>query len=129
MLLLSPCYGRHEAYVVSLAAEEMAGNIIKYGFKDKGRHMMELRVIHKDNSFMLRIRDDSHIFDPIKKMASIADIQDPSRYIGIRMIMRMASDVTYTSTLKLNNLVIRIDMPDTQDTGITSHSSTQQTAE
>jgi hypothetical protein len=28
------------------------------------------------------------------------------------MVMKMATDVVYTSTLKLNNLVIRIDMPE-----------------
>ncbi len=61
---------------------------------------------------MLRIRDNSHIFDPIKKMASISSINDPSRYIGIRTVMKMASEVTYTSTLKLNNLVIQIEVPE-----------------
>lgn len=105
--------GKREAYYISLAAEEMAGNIIKHGFfRDGGHHTMELRVIHKKNSFMLRIRDNSHIFDPIKKMAAVSSINDPSRYIGIKMVMKMATDVVYTSTLKLNNLVIRIDMPE-----------------
>ncbi|MDO4521353.1 MAG: ATP-binding protein [Erysipelotrichaceae bacterium] len=105
--------GKREAYYISLAAEEMAGNIIKHGFfRDGGHHTMELRVIHKKNSFMLRIRDNSHIFDPIKKMAAVSSINDPSRYIGIKMVMKIATDVVYTSTLKLNNLVIRIDMPE-----------------
>lgn len=104
--------GRHEAYYISLAAEEMGCNILKHGFKDTGRHAMELRLIRKRNSFMLRIRDNSHIFDPIKKMSAISSIDDPSRYIGIKMVMKMASDVAYTSTLKLNNLVITIDLPE-----------------
>jgi hypothetical protein len=73
---------------------------------------MELRVIHKKDSFMLRVRDNSHIFDPIKKMAAISSIDDPSRYIGIKMVMRMASEVVYTSTLKLNSFLVRIDIPE-----------------
>ena len=109
--------GKREAYYISLAAEEMAGNILKHGFgRDKGHHSMELCVIQKKDSFMLRIRDNSHIFDPIKKMAAISSIDDPSRYIGIKMVMKMASEVVYTSTLKLNNLVVRIDMPEDSKT-------------
>ncbi|MBR3311114.1 MAG: ATP-binding protein [Solobacterium sp.] len=104
--------GKREAYFISLAAEEMASNILKHGFKDSGYHTMELRVIHKRNSFLLRIRDNSHIFDPIKKMASVSRINDPSRYIGLKMIMKKATEVVYTSTLNLNNLVIRIDLPE-----------------
>ena len=44
-------------------------------------------------------------------MAMVADIDDPSRYIGLRMVMRLADEVTYTPTLKLNNLLIRIRLP------------------
>lgn len=114
---LSHGAGKREAYYISLAAEEMAGNILKHGFgRDKGHHAMELRVIHKRDSFMLRIRDNSHIFDPIKKMAAVSSIDDPSRYIGIKMVMKLASEVVYTSTLKLNNLVVRIDLPEDQRT-------------
>ena len=113
---LSRGAGEREAYYISLAAEEMAINILKHGFRDSSHRTMELRVIHKNNSFMLRIRDNSHIFDPIKKMSSIASINDPSRYIGIKMVMKMATEVVYTSTLKLNNLVVRIDKPDDQKT-------------
>ena len=100
--------GKKEAGYISLAAEEMASNIFKHGFTDRGHHTMELRVIHKKDAICLRIRDNSHIFDPIKKMAMVADIDDPSRYIGLRMVMRLADEVTYTPTLKLNNLLIRI---------------------
>lgn len=107
--------GKREAYFISLAAEEMAGNILKHGFTDSGHHTMEIRVIHKKNSFILRMRDNSHIFDPIKKMSMISKINDPSRYLGLKMVMKMATEVVYTSTLNLNNLVIRIDLPEEKE--------------
>ena len=113
---LSRGAGKREAYYISLAVEEMAINILKHGFRDSSLHTMELRVIHKNNSFIFRVRDNSHIFDPIKKMSSITSINDPSRYIGIKMVMKMATEVSYTSTLKLNNLVVRIDKPDNEKT-------------
>ncbi len=102
---------RKEAYYVSLAVEEMAANILKHGFKDSGHHTMEVRVICKQDVLYLRIRDNSHIFDPIKKAEAVSDIMDPSRYIGIRMVMTLADEVIYTPTLKLNNLLIRINHP------------------
>lgn len=104
--------GKREAYFVSLAAEEMAGNVIKHGFKDKGYHTLDLRLIRKNNSLILRLRDNSHLFDPVKKLATVADNTDPGAYIGLKMVMKLASDVSYTSTMKLNNLRIRIDLPE-----------------
>ena len=43
-------------------------------------------------------------------MAEISAIEDPSRYIGLKMVMKTASEVTYTPTLKLNNLLLRFDV-------------------
>lgn len=100
-----------EAYFVSLAVEEMAVNILKHGFKDSGHHSMELRLICKSDALFLRIRDNSHIFDPIKKTEAVSGIEDPSRYIGIRMVMKLADEVVYTPTLMLNNLIIRLNHP------------------
>ena len=103
---------KREAYYIALAAEEMASNVIKYGFRrDRGKKALELRVIRMDDNVILRLRDNSHLFDPVKKMALVADNPDPAAYVGIRMVRKLASDIAYTSTLKLNNLMIRIDLP------------------
>ena len=107
--------GRREAYYIALAAEEMANNVLKHGFTDRGFHSMELRVICKENALFLRIRDNSHVFDPIKKMAEISENKDPAAYIGLKMVMRLASEVVYTSALKLNNLLIRVDIRSGED--------------
>lgn len=102
--------GERNAYFISLAVEEMGNNVIKHGFTDAGFHSMELFLVRRGRSIFLRVRDNSHIFDPIKKMAEISAIEDPSRYIGLKMVMKTASEVTYTPTLKLNNLLIRFDV-------------------
>ena len=101
--------GPRQANITSLAAEEMAKNVIEHGFtKDNRRHSMELRLICKNDELILRIRDNCRLFDPIKRLATINENPDPTAYIGIRMIMKLATDVSYTTTMKQNNLMIKV---------------------
>ena len=94
-------------YLMSLAVEEMAGNVIEHGFtKDKKHHSIDVRVLKKGEEYILRIRDDCLIFDPVKQLELYSDA-DPAHHMGLRMIMATADSVQYTSILKLNNLLIR----------------------
>ena len=104
--------GRKAAYITALAAEEMGTIVIDKGFSDGKRHMLEMRLVRKNNALILRMRDDCALYDPIKQIAEIPDNEDLTASIGIRMIMKLASDVSYTSSLKLNNLMIRVDLPE-----------------
>lgn len=100
---------RRLAYLTSLSVEEMANNVIKHGFKkDKKPHSLSVRIVCKDDSLILRFRDNCRGFDPRKKYESIFGNEDPGRMIGIRMIMAGAEEVRYTSMLDLNNLIIII---------------------
>ncbi|MBQ9387138.1 MAG: ATP-binding protein [Lachnospiraceae bacterium] len=95
-------------YLISLAVEEMAGNVIKHGFSnDRKKHGIDIRVMKKGNDFIIRIRDDCLIFDPVKQLKLYSD-EDPTHHIGLRMIVETAKEVRYTSLLRLNNLTIRI---------------------
>ena len=95
-------------FLMSLAIEEMAGNIIEHGFsKDKKPHSIDVRIIHKDDDFIIRIRDDCLIFDPVNQLKLYSD-DEPTHHIGLRMIIGTAKDVRYTSILKSNNLFIRV---------------------
>ncbi|MBQ6551961.1 MAG: ATP-binding protein [Lachnospiraceae bacterium] len=96
------------AYYAALAMEEMAGNIVEHGFtKDKKRHSVDVRVIHKDDSVMLRIKDDCVPFDPEARTKILAG-DDPAKNIGIRMIYRMIRDISYQNLLGLNVLSMKI---------------------
>ena len=47
------------AYYSALAMEEMAGNIVEHGFtKDHKTHSIDVRVVHKEDNVILRIKDD-----------------------------------------------------------------------
>ena len=106
------CLGRgidkRRAYLAGLSMEEMAGNIVDHGFtKDSKSHSVDVRVVHKDDDVILRIKDDCVPFDPGERQ-KLADGDDVTKNIGIRMVFRTARDVQYQNILGLNVLTIRI---------------------
>ncbi len=96
------------AVLAGLSMEEMAGNIVSHGFtKDRKRHSIDVRVVHKGEDVILRIKDDCVPFDPAERRR-LAEDDDVTRNIGLRMVFRMARDVRYQNILGLNVLTIRI---------------------
>jgi len=96
------------AYLAGLAMEEMAGNIIDHGFTKSSRtHTVDVRVVHKESDVILRLKDDCVPFDPGERQ-KIAEGDDVTKNIGIRMVFKIARDVQYQNILGLNVLTIRI---------------------
>ena len=99
---------KRRAYLAGLSMEEMAGNIVEHGFgKDRKSHSVDVRVVHKDNDVILRIKDDCARFDPGEQQ-KLAEGDDVTKNIGIRMVFKIARDVQYQNMLGLNVLTIRI---------------------
>lgn len=96
------------SYYAALFLEEMAGNIVTHGFsKDKKKHSVDIRVVHKDDDVILRIKDDCRPFDPSTR-SGITDPDDITKNIGIRMVYKLANDIEYKNMLGLNVLTARI---------------------
>lgn len=96
------------AYLAGLAMEEMAGNIVDHGFtKDKKSHSIDVRVARKEQDVILRIKDDCVPFDPGERQ-QLAEGDDLTKNIGIRMVFKIARQVEYQNLLGLNVLTIRI---------------------
>ena len=96
------------AYLAGLSLEEMAGNVVDHGFtKDNKSHYVDVRVVHKDDDVILRIKDDCVPFDPHERQGFIEG-DDIVKNIGIRMVFRIARDIRYQNILGLNVLTIRI---------------------
>ena len=99
---------RRRSYLAGLSMEEMAGNIVEHGFeKDNRKHYVDIRVVHKDDDAILRIKDDCVPFDPGERI-KMAENDDLTRNIGIKMVFRTSKDVQYQNILGLNVLTIRI---------------------
>ncbi|MBO4266861.1 MAG: ATP-binding protein [Lachnospiraceae bacterium] len=96
------------SYLASLFLEEMAGNVVDHGFtKDKKNHSIDIRVVHKNDDLILRIKDDCVPFDPAVKR-ELRDPSDPAKNIGIRMIYKLAEHIEYQNMLGLNVLTVRL---------------------
>lgn len=96
---------RRNAMLIPLFLEEMAGNVIRYGFKDAKRHRMETRIAVKGDTWFVRIKDDCQRFSPEEYM-KIHHPEDKLSNIGIRMVYKTAREIKYQNTLRLNNLLI-----------------------
>ena len=96
------------SYLAGLFLEEMAGNVVDHGFrKDRKKHSVDIRVVHKDDDLILRIKDDCKPFDP-KERKDIMDPEDPMKNIGIRMVYAMASKTDHRNLLGLNVLTLTL---------------------
>ena len=94
------------SYLAGLCMEEMAGNVILHGFsRDRKKHSVDVRVVYRDNGLILRIKDDCVAFNPADRR-EIADPEDVTRNIGIRMVYDLAASVSYQSVFGLNVLTI-----------------------
>ena len=95
-------------YYAALCLEEMAANVVKHGFSlDNKKHSLNARAIYLNDSIMLRLKDDCRAFDPTEMAKFIGDEKSFDN-IGIRMVKKIADDVTYQNMLGLNVLTILI---------------------
>ena len=100
---------RRRSFFAALCVEEMAGNTVTYGFADGKRHSVDIRVILRDGDVLLRLRDDCAKFDLKEKVRSwTLDPEHPEENVGIRLVLALSKDVTYTNTMNMNNLLITI---------------------
>ena len=94
---------------LALCIEELGTNIIEHGFKDSKPHVINLRVVVKDKEIILRIRDDCKAFNPLERYRlKTKNDKDPTKNMGIRLVIGMSSSVNYICTYNTNNIIIKI---------------------
>lgn len=101
------------ANFAALAFEELAEDIIERGFpgNKSSNPMIDLRVVITDNTFVIRMRDNCPEYDVTKKMAQVnQDDSDPTSDMGIRIVSKIASDITYLHTFETNNIIIKFKL-------------------
>ena len=96
---------KRTSQMTALFIEETVGNTMSH--KSNDAVLAELRVIHKGDSHVIRIRDNGRQFDPVEWYEK-NNPEDPSSGLGIRMIMKLAKDVNFIPALGLNNLMITL---------------------
>ncbi|MBQ3164035.1 MAG: MATE family efflux transporter [Lachnospiraceae bacterium] len=93
-------------YLLSLCIEEMAGNIVQHVFERGEKRWFDLMVLDKEDSLVVRIRDNGKAFDPTKFLWD--SDKNKEQHYGIRMILGLADSVEYRRTIGLNNILIKI---------------------
>ena len=107
-------YDNKVSLYAALCLEEMARNVIEYGFtSDNKKHYLETRVVSKDDCILLRIKDDCIPFDPVSMKEQLRP-EDTTKNIGIKMVMKLADETNYQNLLGLNVLTITIDRAKTK---------------
>ncbi len=96
---------KRTAQMTALFIEETVGNTMTH--KGSKEVLSELKVIHKGDSHVIRIRDNGKQFDPVEWYEKNHP-EDPSSGLGIRIIMKLAKDVNFIPALGLNNLMITL---------------------
>ena len=91
-----------------LAMEEMAGNVVDHGFtKDKKEHSIDIRVTHRKDDVILRLRDNCIPFNPSEAAALMAPA-DGMKNVGIRIVYSLTTEIKYQNLLGTNVLTIRM---------------------
>lgn len=92
--------------LAGLAVEEMAGNVVKYGFRPGKKCHVEIRLVAKGR-LTVCIRDDCPAFDPKSRLDQFTP-EDVTANIGIRMIAALSGEMNYQCTAGINTLMLRI---------------------
>ena len=88
---------------IALCIEEMASNTIRHGFEmDRRAHHLSVRLLHKQDQWVLRFRDDCGAFDPVHYVPA-----EGEEALGIRLVLAMSNEATYTYSMNMNNLTLR----------------------
>ncbi len=88
---------------IALCIEEMAGNVIQYGFQDGKPHHLSVLILNKPDYWILRFRDDCRAFDPVHYTPD-----EPDKALGIRLVQGIAREAYYTYSMNLNNLALKL---------------------
>jgi len=89
--------------LLSLCVEEMEGNVVQHAFKPGEKRWLDLTIVDKPESVIVRIRDNGRAFDPLAYING-----HEAKGYGIQMIHALAQGFEYRRSMGLNNLIISL---------------------
>lgn len=96
---------------ISLFIEEMAGNVVQHAFKPNEKKWFDLMILNKEDSIVLRMRDNGTMFDPLSYGSSEEDAQQElqqTRRYGLRIVSSLSDRLEYRRSMGLNVVVMEI---------------------
>lgn len=97
----------HNAKILALAVEELAANIVQYGYRNDQKNYIDISFTIQDDKYILRIRDDGIPFNPLEYQG-----QEEQQVTlgGISLLKKLISDFQYMRVLNMNNTVIELQI-------------------
>lgn len=95
------------SFLVGLCIEEICCNIVRYGFQDGKQHSVDVRLVFRGESGLIRIRDNCAQFNPVHYV-ELHRHDDPTAHLGIRLVMAEAKSASYLNSYGLNNLTLQL---------------------
>ncbi|MBR2766074.1 MAG: hypothetical protein IKE03_08855 [Blautia sp.] len=93
--------------LMSLCVEELASYTIEKGFQDGKKHSIDARVVIDDSSWKISLRDDCQPMNPQDQIQMFSPEDDVDN-IGLRIVYGCIKDISYSNTMKMNHLVLRL---------------------
>lgn len=91
-----------------LSMEEMSAVIFKYSGEHHENFRIDFRMFYKNGMLLLRLRDNGRsIFQNDDFELDVKD--DPTANIGIKMILKIADQVSYNTTFGFNVITIKLN--------------------
>lgn len=88
---------------LALIIEEMAGNVVQHSPARNAHASLDLLVLNRKDSLMVRIRDNGFRFDPV---AYLRESRSGEDHLGLRIVSSIADQFDYRYSIGLNNLRI-----------------------
>lgn len=99
-----------DAKILGLAMEEIAANIVQYGYRADQKNYMDISFTIQDDRYILRIRDDGIPFNPLEYTPDSSEHEDKVTLGGIALLRKMMSDFQYMRVLNMNNTVAELQI-------------------
>ena len=102
---------REAIFRINLAIEEIATNIIKYGYDDMDPHTIEVNLTLFPDTIRLQLKDDGHPFDPSQTPEPDIHVPLDQRKIGglgLHLVREIVGRIAYRRENGTNILEVDI---------------------
>lgn len=98
---------RRKTVFAALCSEEMCENILEHDFDGRKDNMISVfTFVDEKNQMLISIRDNCKPFSPVEWDKIHNNDEDNIKYIGIRLVAKLAKEIRYTNALNMNSLYI-----------------------
>ena len=97
----------HMLNTLALSIEEIAGNVVRHAFSPGEKRWFDLMILNKDDSVIVRMRDNGKEFDPVRYLHENEDTETGK--LGIQLISALSNQFEYRRALGLNNVIIVVN--------------------